>query len=144
MAWVLKYTTKEFRELPIDTIRECIEGEPEIAKIPVHLGHIPEAITEYSITPKNIYGNFKGKARYDLMSVINVCLGEEKQENKLLGMLSTLFSLNLRPEEKEAILQGYGIETTKQLEEGMENMCNLGDLIEEKGIEQGMQALVNC
>lgn len=55
LAWVLKYTTKEFRELPIGTIRECIEGEPEIAKIPVHPGHIPEAITG-SDTSDNVIG----------------------------------------------------------------------------------------
>ena len=236
LAWVLKYTTKDFRELPIDTIRGCIEGELEIAKVPVHPGHTPEAITgsdtsdnvigegtitydvrfyaitpdekhiklllnleaqkdyypgydlvtrgvfytarmisaqldteftgedydgikkvysiwicmnapkyaqntitEYSIKPQNIYGSFKGKARYDLLSVVNVCLGDKVQENKLVGMLSALLSMKLRPEEKEAILQKYGIETTKQLEEGMASMCNLADLIEEKGIEKGIK-----
>ena len=165
LAWVLKYTTKEFRELSIDTIRKCIEGEPEIAKVPVYPGHTPEAITgsdtsdnvigegtitydvrfyvitpdEKHIKPQNIYGNFKGKARYDLLSVVNVCLGDKVQENKLVGMLSALLSMKLRPEEKEAILQEYGIETTKQLEEGMASMCNLADLIEEKGIEKGIK-----
>lgn len=236
LAWVLKYTTKEFRELPIDTIRGCIEGEPEIAKIPVHPGHIPEAITgsdtsdnvigegtitydvrfyvitpdekhiklllnleaqkdyypgydlvtrgvfytarmisaqldteftaedydgikkvysiwicmnapkyaqntitEYSVKPTSIYGNFKGNARYDLLSVITICLGNQDEENKLIGMLSALLSPELRPEEKEVILHGYGIETTKQLEEGVANMCNLSDMIEEKGIEKGIE-----
>jgi len=107
-------------------------------------------ITEYSISPKKIYGEFKGNARYDLLSVIMVCLGNKKEENELLGMLSALLSTDLRPQEKESILQEYGIETTRQLKEEVENMCNLSDLIEEKGMEkgikqgkeQGIQALV--
>ena len=45
LAWILKYTTKEFWELSVETICECIEGEPEIDKIPVYPGHTPEAIT---------------------------------------------------------------------------------------------------
>lgn len=239
LAWILKYTTKEFQELPIEIIGECIEGEPEIAKIQVYPGHIPEAITgsetsdkvigegeitydvrfyaitsdekrikllinieaqkdyhpgydlvtrgvfytarmisaqldteftaddydgikkvysiwvcmdtpkyvqntitEYSIKPTNIYGNFKGNARYDLLSVITICLGSRDEENKLLGMLSTLLSPELCPEQKEVILQEYGIETTTQLKEGLSKMCNLSDMIEEKGIEKGIELML--
>ncbi|MGN1084507.1 MAG: hypothetical protein ACI4QX_05860, partial [Lachnospiraceae bacterium] len=42
------------------------------------------------------------------------------------------------PEEKEKILfDEYDIETSKELEGGLRQMCNLSDLVEERGIEKG-------
>lgn len=70
-------------------------------------------ITEYSIKPTKNYGDFQGNARYDLLSVITICLGNGEGENKLLGMLSTLLSPELKPDQKEVILQDYGIATTR-------------------------------
>ena len=70
-----------------------------------------------------------------------VCLGTPKTKNKgneLHGLLDTLLSPDLLPEEKEKIINiDYGIETTVELEGGLREMCNLSDLIEEQGIEQG-------
>jgi len=201
LAWILRHTTKEFQEFSIETISGCIEGEPEIAEVPVYPSHMPEAITgndtsdkvigegevtydvrfyaitpdekriklllnveaqkdyhpgydlvtrgifytarmisaqldteftaddydgikkvysiwvcmntpkyaqntitEYSIKPTKIYGDFKGNARYDLLSVITICLGSRDCENDLLGMLLVLLSQELTPEQKEVIL----------------------------------------
>ena len=71
--------------------------------------YVQNTITQYSIKPKKIYGDFIGNARYGLLSVITICLGNRDCENELLGMLSTLLSPELRPEQKEVILQEYGI-----------------------------------
>lgn len=75
------------------------------------------------------------------MELVLVCLGTPEAENKgneLHGLLDTLFSPELAPQEKETILYNdYHIETTVELEGGLREMCNLSDLIEEKGIEQG-------
>ena len=62
-------------------------------------------ITEYSISPRSIYGEFKGKTRYDLLSAVMICLGKpekkengefvcnsNRQKNSLHGMLETLLS----------------------------------------------------
>ncbi len=55
-------------------------------------------------------------------------------------MLSTLLSEKLLPEEKEKILfDEYDIETSKELEGGLRQMCNLSDLVEERGIEKGIE-----
>ncbi len=35
LAWILKYTTKEFSALSIEVVMDCIEEEPEIGSIPV-------------------------------------------------------------------------------------------------------------
>lgn len=54
----------------------CMD-EPEYAK---------NTITEYAIEQRKVLGDFKGKARYDLLSVIMICLGKdsEEQSNKPL------------------------------------------------------------
>lgn len=45
LAWILKYTTKEFLPFTIDQIKDCIEGEPEISSVPVSPGRRPGRIT---------------------------------------------------------------------------------------------------
>ena len=44
LAWILKYSVEEFQEYTIETIRDCIEGEPEVGTRKVFPGHTPEAI----------------------------------------------------------------------------------------------------
>ena len=77
------------------------------------------------------------------MEVVMVCLGREEaasRGNRLHGMLSTLLSEKLLPEEKEKILSDeYDIETSKELEGGLRQMCNLSDLVEERGIEKEIE-----
>ena len=81
--------------------------------------------------------------RYDLMELVLVCLGTPESENKgneLHGLLDTLLSRELTPQEKEKIIYNdYGIETTVELEGGLREMCNLSDLIEERGIAKGIE-----
>lgn len=242
LAWILKYTTKEFVDYPIARIKACIEGEPEAGTHRVFQGNAtaqtPEAITgsdtvdkvpgegqitydirfyvitptkerikliinvegqkslhlrydlvtrgvfycarmisaqkdteftgddydglkkvysiwvcmevprnmEYTITSyklgqKSLYGEAKKKFRYDLMEVVMVCLGREEEVrkgNRLHGMLSTLLSQNLKPAKKEEILsEEYDFETSIEMEGGLRLMCNLSDLVEERGIEKG-------
>jgi len=88
-------------------------------------------------------------ARYDLLEVVMVCLGKEcidedgrpvKGGSELHGLLGTLFSEKLRPNQKKEILnKEYNIATSVELEGGMNDMCNLSDLIEERGIEKGIE-----
>lgn len=53
------------------------------------------------------------------------------------GMVKTE---KLEPEEKfENLESDYGVEMTRELREGVKGMCNLGDAIEERGIQQGIQ-----
>ncbi len=53
-------------------------------------------------------------------------------------MLSTLLSQKLTPKEKEKRLStDFDFETSTELEGGLREMCNLSDLVEERGIEKG-------
>ncbi len=240
LSWILKYTTSEFKNYPIELIRTCIEGEPEVGTHRVFPSLAPEAITgldtvdkvpgegevtydvrftvltptaerikliinvesqkkfnpgydivtrgifyctrmvaaqketeftgsdydaikkvysiwismenppyaqhtitSYRMSEHPLYGSLQKKKRYDLLELVLVCLGTSEAENKgneLHGLLDTLFSPELAPQEKETILYNdYHIETTVELEGGLREMCNLSDLIEERAIEKGIE-----
>lgn len=100
-------------------------------------------ITSYRISEHPLYGILQKKKRYDLLELVLVCLGTSETENKgneLHGLLDTLFSPELSPHEKENILyKDYHIQTTVEMEGGLREMCNLSDLIEERGIEKGIE-----
>lgn len=44
LAWILKYTVKEFVDYGISDIMTCIEGKPEVATHPVHPGTYTHAV----------------------------------------------------------------------------------------------------
>ena len=45
LAWIVKYTVRELRDNTIEEIKAAIEGEPEIAMVPVYPGRRkPDAI----------------------------------------------------------------------------------------------------
>ena len=237
LAWIISRSVKELRGYPIDVIKNCIEGEPEISKVPIVPGKTNEAIkgdntedkvlyegtvyfdirftiltpgrtrikliinieaqkkfnpgydlvtrgiyygarllssqkereftggnyndikkvysiwicmdaplyaqntiTEYSIYQNKLYGDFGGKARYDLMSVVMICLGDPKayaeddnEYHKLLNLLTLLSSHKVDPSEKLVRLeQDYHIATTRKLEEGFNSMCNWSEGVIER------------
>lgn len=102
-------------------------------------------ITEYSIQKHNMVGDFpEGKGRYDLMSVIAVCLSkelaQEKKATKLHRLLGTLLSSEMTRQEKKDIIESeYGIPMTQNIERRVNIMCNLSEVIEERGIERGIE-----
>lgn len=96
-------------------------------------------ITEYKINKKSLHGEDFTRHRYDLMSAVMVCLGDEGKHdgNALHEMLSVLLSEKIRPQEKTDILtRQYNIPMEKGC---VEEMCNLSDIIEERGIEKGIE-----
>ncbi len=240
LAWILKYSVEEFGESSIEQIYSCIEGEPEIAAVPVypgskkpdairgettedavtnegkitydirfhvvtpteerikmfinieaqkkyHVGYdlvtraifycarmlsaqldteftadnyddikkvysiwicmdVPKyaenTITEYSMEQKKLFGNFKGKARYDLLSAIMVCIGKNSEyshEAPLHKLLAIVLSEEIPVKEKTKVLQEEYDISTNAVEEVLNTMCNLSDIIEEKGIEKGIE-----
>lgn len=100
-------------------------------------------ITEYALQKSNIVGEFpEGKTRYDLLSVIVVCLSkelaQEKEETRLHRLLGTLLSSKMTRQEKKDIIESeYGIPLTQNIERRVNIMCNLSEVIEERGIEKG-------
>lgn len=100
-------------------------------------------ITEYAMQPKNLYGNFQGKMKYDLLSIVIIGIGsdtESEHGSELHKVLATLLSRILKPFEKEKKLrEEYGFNIGHEMKGEWHNMCNLSDLIEERGIEKGIE-----
>lgn len=105
---------------------------------------IHNSITEVSLNHKNIVGNVGDIGRYDLLGVIIVGLADELAEEteklKLHRLLGTLFASKLSVVEKKNILTNeFGIPLTGEVERSVNIMCNLSEVIEEKGIEKGIE-----
>lgn len=102
-------------------------------------------ITEYSIQQSNIIGDFPNdKTRYDLMSVLMICLPSDlalgDDNTKLHRLLGALLSSTLTRQQKKDIMElEYGIPMTQEIERSVSLMCNLSETIEEKAIEQGFE-----
>lgn len=96
------------------------------------------------LTPKVLVGNANPERhKYDLMNVTMIGLNDDsykKRVTELHGYLGTIFSKKLKPDEKIRILkEEYGVEPTKEVKEGMETMCNLGEALLEEGRQEGRQ-----
>ena len=105
---------------------------------------VADSITEYSLKPTVLYPSsdtLVATGRYDLMSTIFVNLKPEntlKSENDLIGMLSVLLSEKMKIETKKRTLESdYGLPMSQQLEMEVAAMCNLSDIVEDRGIEIG-------
>lgn len=101
------------------------------------------SIVRYRMMREDLHGHAKVNSRYDLQELVMVYLGREEtvaNGTRLHGLLTTLLSDKLKPEQKKQILaQDYDIATTMELKGGIVRMCNLSDAIEEKGINKGIE-----
>lgn len=102
-------------------------------------------ITEYGIQKRSIAGEFpENKGRYDLMSVIMICLSKKVAQagdnTKLQRLLGTLLASEMTKAEKKDIIESeYGIPMNQEIERRVNTMCNLSEAIEKRGIEQGIE-----
>ena len=101
-------------------------------------------IARYGIIEENIIGKAKAKtSHYDLLSVVMICLGK-KQYNELEGLLRllnlVLVDNDLKQQEKKnKLAEEFSIKMTPRLERGVQEMCNLSEGIEQRGIEKGIE-----
>ena len=63
LAWILKYTVKEFKDFSIEQIIDCIDGKPEVGARYVRPGHYTKAIDGIN-TEDSVPG--EGKVVYDI------------------------------------------------------------------------------
>ena len=106
--------------------------------------YLQNTITEYKIQQNKLYGNYSRPARYDLLSVVMLCLGnpEDKdyrknEHQKLLRLLSVLASEEVKAPDKLHILEEeYHIATTRELEGKVNIMCNWSEGVIERVTEK--------
>ena len=95
LAWILKYTVKEFKQYSIKQIIPCIEGVPEIGTCKVRPGHDSEVIDGMN-TEDAVPG--EGRVTYDIR--FRVVLPEGEQ----IGMI-------INVEAQKSYYPGYDIVT---------------------------------
>ena len=101
-------------------------------------------VTVYNLKEHDIIGARKAKKEdYDLISMVMIGLGDPKEtENgSMLKLLDVLFSDKIEVKEKMDLLEtkcGIRMKDNKLAEE-VETMCNLGQGIYERGLEQGLE-----
>lgn len=105
------------------------------------------SISKYGIMEKESYGEIGYKPRIDLMDVIVIRLPKDNEEdkaknpaNRLTGMLATLLSNAITPEEKlDRMANGYQIPVTEEITKEVGNMCDYSYAIEEIAAEKATE-----
>ena len=89
-----------------------------------------------------LLGNPEDNKGYDKAQafIVRLQTGENRSEDRLVGLLSTIFISNLTPTEKKVVLsQDYHVPVTEHMERMVANMCNYSSYVLNKGIQQGIQ-----
>lgn len=108
---------------------------------------ITDFIEKVSLVPKIVFGKPNMQMNFDKMSGIIIQLRAQKNlsesKNHLIAMLEDLLCKEEQEEKKKRLAQKYEMKMTVELERRLTDMCNLSDLVEERGImlgkEQGKQ-----
>lgn len=82
LAWIMKFTVREFMQFPLDVIQECIEGTPEISSVKVGPGETNEMISGLSNEDK-IVG--EGAVYYDIR-FFAIVPGDTKQIRVIINV----------------------------------------------------------
>ena len=104
------------------------------------------SIAEYGFTQQKVIGSVDEPIEnYDKMKAIIIYLNDDGMDSRtdIIRLLSTLLSTTEPVEKRKAILQDeFHIPMEKELEEGMQDMCNLGEAIELYGVEKGKLEII--
>ena len=104
---------------------------------------VGNAISKFTLQKQDILNSVPVKREdYDKISIIQICIDSASPEygDRLIHLLNTLFSGENTAEQIETILEKeYHIPKTYDLGEEVSAMCNLSEMIEERGIEKGIE-----
>ena len=74
------------------------------------------------------------------MGIVFVYLGNSKVKDQMMNLLDLMFKSRKKASEKITVLHNdFGIDLTREREEDLETMCNLGEGIYEDGLMKGRQ-----
>ena len=100
-----------------------------------------DTITRYRMHQEKLFGDFQGNARYDIMTVTFICLGNKPDEaqHRLLAMLETIFSDDVELNDKKHILEEtYSLPMTIELGKELEQMGAFSEYYYDKGFDKGI------
>ena len=100
-------------------------------------------ITRYFIQEGNLIGRVRESVKnYDLLSVLLLCPGDPGSPGSegILKLLGVLLSSEIKANDKKKLLeQEFHIEMNRTMEREVEQMCNLSQGVEQRGIQKGIQ-----
>ena len=100
-------------------------------------------ITRYFIQEGNLVGSVQESVKnYDLLSVLLLCPGDPVSQSSegILKLLGVLLSSEIKANDKKKLLeQEFHIEMNRTMEREVEQMCNLSQGVEQRGIQKGIQ-----
>ncbi len=100
-------------------------------------------ITRYFIQEGNLIGRVREPVKnYDLLSVLLLCPGDPESSGSegILKLLGVLLSSEIKANDKKKLLeQEFYIEMNRTMEREVEQMCNLSQGVEQRGIQKGIQ-----
>ena len=100
-----------------------------------------QSITGFAVTKQDIYRKIDiPKKNYDLMSAVFIRLGHGETDERLIGMLQTIFTDDAPPEERLNKLEmEYGIPRTKEFNEEVAKMCTYSQFMLDRGEKEGLK-----
>lgn len=106
-------------------------------------GDNTNSIVEYGLKPTKTIGTVNEPVEnYDKMKIIIISLNDKgmEEDNSIIRLLSTLLSTTESVAKRKQILETeFNIPMTKEIEEEVLEMCNLGMAIELTGVEKGKE-----
>lgn len=128
-----EFTTKDYGGLKkVYSIWICFNSPKRVGS----------AISKFTIHQEDILGQIPTpKENYDKMTVVLICLSDEirKNDDKVIRLLKVLFKEKSSEEIGKILKKEYNIPIQDDLQREVAAMCNLSDMIEERGMQQGLQ-----
>ena len=101
-----------------------------------------DTITEFYLEKKDVHGSPVKSWKHDYISISFIRLSTGKHQaskHQLINTLDTLFSDEISVNEKKKILkQEHNMQMTRELEGGIDTMCNVSQGIKEKALATGI------
>lgn len=106
-----------------------------------------DSISSISLKSECLFGKQCDFAELDKMCgmVIRIRNNENAAEsrNRLIAMLEDVLSTQDGESKKRKLEEKYDMKITTELEGRLDSMCNLSEVVEERGVEKGIRGLVD-
>ena len=105
------------------------------------------SMSSVHLTKEDILEHYNWNGHLDLLNIVLLGIGRElppqEEQYELHRLIGTLLSAELTVTQKLAIIETeYHIPLSVELEEGVNDMCNLGEGIEERAIEKTKKEVI--
>ncbi|MBQ9016017.1 MAG: hypothetical protein IJ109_07830 [Firmicutes bacterium] len=101
-------------------------------------------VSSYRVVHKPLHGSYEDHSRHDLLQVVMIRLPRSKhidktenQPNELQQMLILLFSDTDAKTKRSILQEKYGLKVTEEMNEEINQMCNLSQIIKEDALNEG-------